>query len=129
MMNKKHMVEALTAHAEKLVGRSDHITSNDLANDLTNEERKQLTPLIQLSERLHQNLKPIQPSAAFVSSLGKELKGQAQRQIAMRKRKRRVLVISAAAVGSVVSIASIVGAILLVIARLRARSQTQALQA
>jgi hypothetical protein len=71
----------------------------------------------------------VEPSAAFVRSLGKELVDSAKRQITLKKRVRRAVVIGAATLGSLVSIASVVGAIIFVIARLRARAQARTLQA
>jgi len=71
----------------------------------------------------------VQPPAAFVHSLGKELADSAKRQIALTKRLRRAVMIVAAALGSLVSIASLVGAIIFVVVRLRARAQARALRA
>jgi len=123
-MNEKRMIKVLAAHADKLTGRPEAIQQVNV----TDEERNQLAPLFQLAEQLHQSMPRIQPSAAFVRSLGRELMGQTEHRLALKKQWRRVMVISAAAVGSLVSIASLVGAIAFVVARLRARAQTQALQ-
>ena len=124
-MNEKRIVNVLAAHAEELTGRPESMQQIGV----TDEERNRLAPLFQLAEQLHKNMQPVQPSAAFVRSLGRELVDSAKRQVALKKRLRRVMVIGAAAVGSLVSIASVVGAILFVIARLRARAQARALQA
>ena len=124
-MNEKRIVQILTAHAEELTGRPASMQQIGV----TDEERNRLAPLLQLAEQLQKSMQPVQPSAAFVRSLGKELVDNAKRQIALKKRLRRVVVIGAAAVGSLLSIASLVGAILFVIVRLRARAQARALQA
>lgn len=124
-MNKKRIVKVLAAHAEELTSRPETIQQISI----TDEERRRLAPLFQLAEQLHQDMQPVQPSAAFVRSLGRELVDSAKRQVTLKKRLRRALVIGAAAVGSLVSIASVVGAIVFVIARLRARAQARALQA
>ena len=78
------------------------------------------------AERLQQSIRPVQPSTRFVRSLGKELVNSAQRQVVLAQRTRRGVLIGAAAVGSLVSIASIVGAIVYVISRSRARHQAHA---
>ncbi len=124
-MSEERMAEALAAHVEGLTGRPGAVQPINL----TNEERSRLTPLFQLAERLHRNMQPVQPSAAFVHSLGKELVDGAKRQITLAKRIRRAVLIGAAALGSLLSIASLVGAIIFVIVRLRERMQTRAIQA
>jgi len=124
-MNEKRIVEALSIHANGLIGRSKATQQINL----TNAERNQLTPLFQLAERLQQNVQPVQPSTAFVRSLGQELVDSARRQIALTKRLRRAVLIGAAAIGSLLSIASLVGAIVFVIVRWRERAQARAAQA
>nr|HID13441.1 hypothetical protein [Anaerolineae bacterium] len=124
-MNKRRMAEVLAAHAEGLTGRPEAIQQINM----TDEERGRLTPLFQLAERLQQSMQPVQPSAAFVRSLGRELVDNAKRQIMLTKRLRRAVMIGAAALGSLVSIASVVGAIILVVVRLRARAQARTLHA
>jgi hypothetical protein len=122
-MNKKRTLQALSMHADGLIGRS----TPGPQMSLTNEERSQLTPLFQLAERLSQSMQPVQPSAGFVRSLGKELAGHAKHQVVLTKRMRKTVLIGAAAVGSLVSIASLVGAIVFIIARWRERSQARAI--
>jgi hypothetical protein len=124
-MNEERMAEVSAAHAEQLIGypeamRQIHTTA---------EERSRLAPLLQLAERLQQSMQPVQPSAAFVHNLGKALAESAKRQITLSRRLRRGALIGAAALGSLLSIASVVGAIVFVVARLRARAQTRAIRA
>jgi F0F1-type ATP synthase membrane subunit c/vacuolar-type H+-ATPase subunit K len=126
-MNDERVAEVLAAYAEGLVnqpeaGQPVHVIE-------IKEERGRLAPLFKLTERLQQSMQPVQPSAAFVRSLGKQLMDSARRQIALTKRLRRAMLIGAAALGSLLSIASVVGAILFVVARLRARAQARAIQA
>ena len=122
-MNKKS-IEALAAHAEQLTGHPDDAQTPDL----TDQEREQLAPLFQLAEQLCASMPRVQPPAAFVRSLRKELMEQTTHQLALEKRRRRrTMVIGAATAGSLVSIASLVGAIAFVVARLRARAQAQAI--
>jgi hypothetical protein len=121
-MNEERMAEVSAAYAERLIGHPEameHIR-------VTDEERRRLAPLFQLAEGLQQSMQPVQPSAAFVRSLGQELVDSAKRQITLTKRLRRAALISVAALGSLLSIASVVGAIVFVIARLRARAQARA---
>jgi len=123
-MNERRMAEVLSAHAEGLTGQPEVMQRLNV----TAEEHGRLIPLFQLAERLQQSMPPVQPSAAFVRSLGRELVDNARRQVVLTKRLRRAAVIGAAAVGSLVSIASVVGAIVFVVARLRARAQVRAVQ-
>jgi hypothetical protein len=125
-MNRKRIAEVLAAHAEELTGRPEAMRQIDL----TDEERAELSPILQLAEQLHQSMQPAQrvrPSAAFARSLGKELVDNAKRQIQARiqrkERVRRATFIGAAVVGTLVSIASAVWAIVFLIARLRARGR------
>jgi hypothetical protein len=122
-MNEERVAEVLAAHADATIGRGKGVQKINL----TDEERRRLAPLFQLTEQLQQSMKPIKPSAAFVRSLGKELTVHAERQITLAKRLRRAILIGAAALGSLLSIASVVGAIVLLIARLRAKAQARAL--
>jgi hypothetical protein len=120
-MNENRAVEVLAVHAEALAGQPGVMQQASMA-----EERGQLAPLFQLAEQLHQTMQPVQPAAAFVRSLGKELTINARRQIALTKRLRRATLIGAAALGSLLSIASVAGAIVFVVTRLRARDQARA---
>lgn len=124
-MNERRVAKVLAAYAEKLIGRPETMQQINI----TDEERDRLAPLFQLVEQLQQSMRPVQPSAAFVRSLGRELVDNAKRRTRVKKRLRRAVVIGAATLGSIVSIASVVGAIVFVVARLRARAQAQALQA
>lgn len=120
-MRKKRAANVLIAHADEQIGRPEAMHSLEV----TDAERAQLAPLFRVTERLRGTMVPVNPSAAFVRSLGKELANTAKHQIAVTRRMRRGVLIGAAAVGSLVSIASIVGAIVLVVVRLRARAQTR----
>jgi hypothetical protein len=124
-MDEKRVIEALSVHADELIGRPEATEQISL----TDEERCQLTPLFQLAQRLHRNMQPVYPSAAFVRNLGQELVDTARRQVALTKRLRRAVLIGAAALGSLLSIASVVGAIVFVIVRWRERMQAQTVHA
>ncbi|MEE8392029.1 MAG: hypothetical protein V3S14_14705, partial [Anaerolineae bacterium] len=73
-MNKKRAAQVLSAHADELAGRTETMRQINL----TDAEHDQLTSLFQLAERLHQNMQAVQPSAAFVHSLGQELVSNAK---------------------------------------------------
>lgn len=124
-MDERRLAEVSAAHAEGLIGHPQAMQQIRL----TDEERQRLAPLFELAERLQQSMQPVQPSAAFVRSLGQELVASAKRQITVTKRLRRGALIGAATLGSLLSIASVVGAIVFVVARLRARAQTRAIHA
>jgi hypothetical protein len=121
-MDKRRADEILSAHAEMLLGCPEAVVQADDADT----EEYELTPLFTLAERVYQSMPPVQPSAAFVHSLGKELADSAQHQVAAARRMRRGVLIGAAAVGSLVSIASVAGAIIYIISRLRARPHAHA---
>jgi hypothetical protein len=120
-MNEERTEEILAAHAEALLGRPENLSQTNV----TDEEQQELAPLFTLAEQLNQSMSPVQPSAAFVHSLGKELANSAQHQVAASQRMRRGVLIGAATVGSLVSIASVVGAVVYLVSRLRARSHAQ----
>ena len=124
-MDEKRVDEVLAAHAEKLIDQKEAIPQIEI----TDEERGRVVPLFQLAERLQHSMQPVQPSAGFVRSLGQELVDQAKRQMMVTKRLRRAVVVGAAALGSLLSIASVVGAIVFVVVRLRARAQARAIHA
>jgi hypothetical protein len=124
-MDNKRATEVLSAHAEQLLGRPQAMRQ---ANP-TDEELDQLSPLFQVAERVHETMQPVQPSAAFIHNLGQELIDGAKRQVALTKRLRRAVLIGAAAVGSLLSIASVIGAVVFLIVRLRERAQARTLQA
>ncbi len=63
--------------------------------------------LRELSERLQQAMRPVEPSAVFVRSLGRELVEASRRQRETARRLRRNLLIGAAALGSVASVAGV----------------------
>jgi hypothetical protein len=123
-MDKKRATEVLSAHAEELLGRPQAMRQVSP----TREEISQLAPLFQLAEQVYGTMQPVQPSAAFVHSLGQELMDVAKRQVALTKRLRRAVLIGAAAVGSLLSIASVIGAVVFLIVRLRERAQARTVQ-
>ena len=120
-MNKKRVARVLAGHADGLIGRSDSIQQTDM----TDQEYAEVAPLLRLAERLHQNMRLVQPPEGFLRSLKRELTDRPKRQVPVAKRTRRSMLIGAAAVGSVVSIASVMGAVLFLVPRLRARAHSR----
>jgi hypothetical protein len=115
-MKDRRTDEILSAYIEALFGHPEEF----LQTNLTDDEQDELAPLFTLAEQLQQSLPPVQPPAAFAHSLGKELAGSARHQIAAARRMRRSVLIGAATVGSLLSIASVIGVIVYIISRLRA---------
>jgi len=77
------------------------------------QNQQQAGALMSTAERLKQALVPVDPSAAFVRRLGRELVEAARRQQERGQRIRRGVVIGAAALGSALSVAGVVTLVLL----------------
>ena len=124
-MNEECKKRILAAHPEQLIDGPEAVPRIDT----NHEEKRRAAALLQLTERLHQSMQPVQPSADFVRGLGRDLVDRARRQVRLANRLRRAALIGAAALGSLLSIASVVGAVVFVVVRLRARAQARAIQA
>ena len=124
-MDEERASEVLATYVDGLINHTGAVHQVDM----TDEENARLTRLFQMAERLQQSMRPVQPSADFVHGLGKDLVDRARRRIRLTKRLRRAALIGAATLGSLLSIASVVGAILFLVARLRARAQARAIRA
>lgn len=124
-MTEQRVVELLAAHADSLVGRPQSLRHAAPAP----QEREQLAPLFGFAEELKARIAPVQPSPAFAQSLKRELLEHHALYTARAKRTRRSVVIGAVAAGSVLSIASLITAIVLVVSRARSRSGARAVTA
>ncbi len=120
-MREDRLAEALAARAP---GAGAEILPEQKA-DLTEEERRELESLVRLASHLEARMEPMRPSHAFVESLGEELVEAAERRRAEQKRRHRITVISAAVAGTVVSIASLVGGIVVLVRWLRTRTEAR----
>ena len=120
-MNKRRVADVLEAHADELIGRSESIRQTDIAD----REHADVAPLLRIAERLHQSMQRVQPREGFLRSLKRELTDRPSQRVKVAKRPRRSFLIGAAAVGSVVSIASVMGALLFLVPRLRARAHAR----
>jgi hypothetical protein len=115
-MAENVVVEVLAAHADRLVG--NEANGEDYLN-LFPDYQAELTPLLRIAERVKAVLVPVMPSPAFEAGLKQDLlaaaigraEGQKNRKPVSFLRRRGVL-IGAAAVGSVLSVAGIVAALL-----------------
>ncbi len=112
------MAEALAAHTEGGAASASEV-------DLSAEERAELASLLHVADRLDARMGPVCPSPAFVQSLGEELVREAGRRMAKRDKRHHIAVISATVVGAVVSIASLVGGIVVLVKWLRTRSEAR----
>jgi hypothetical protein len=101
--------EALAAHVEERADKSGEPMVEEKSSETTRE----------LTEWLRRAMVPVDPPAAFVRSLGRELVEASHRQRQAARRLRRGLIIGAAALGSAVS------AGLVTLLLLRRRSQTR----
>ena len=116
-MSDNVVVEVLAAHADHLIG--DGADSEDYIN-LFPTYRAELTPLLGIAERVKAALVPVAPSPAFEAGLKQDLLAAAIQRAEEKKEKKQVsflrrrgVLIGAAAVGSALSVAGIVAALLL----------------
>ncbi|MEA3375523.1 MAG: hypothetical protein U9R72_04925 [Chloroflexota bacterium] len=120
-MKDERIAEALAVHGER---RGDRVFADETA-DLSEEERRELESLIRVAERLERRMQPVDAPPAFVKSLGKELVEAAEQRVSERERRHRITVIGAAVAGAVVSIASVIGGVVVLIRWLRTRTEAR----
>ncbi len=116
-MHEAVTANVLTAHADYLV--SIKTWDEDQMKRLPTHQ-VELEPLLGIAERLNEALKPVTPAAAFKTRLRQELLADAARRAEERGivkqvpflRRKEVVIGVAAAVGSVLSVAGIVVALL-----------------
>ena len=116
-MSDNVVVEVLAAHADHLM--DDGPESEDYLN-LFPAYRAELTPLLEIAERVKAALVPVTPSPAFEAGLKQDLLEAAIQRAEEKEEKKRVsflrrrgVLIGAAAVGSALSVAGIIAALLL----------------
>ena len=125
-MREAVIANVLTAHADYLV--SIKTWDEDQMKRLR-AHQVDLAPLLQIAERLNETLKPVTPAPAFKTRLRQELLAAAARRAEKRGvaklvpflRRKEVVIGVAAVIGSVLSVAGIVAALLW-----RQRSMTRA---
>jgi len=82
--------------------------------------------LLDLADSLQRAMAPVQPRTPFIYELRKKLVYRARRRQTAARRTKHTFKIGAAVVGALVSAASIVGAIILVVKTLHERTQARA---
>jgi hypothetical protein len=116
-MREAVIANVLTAHADYLV--SIKTWDEDQMKRLP-AHQVELAPLLQIAERLNETLKPVTPAPAFKARLRQELLATATRRAEERGierqvpflRRKEVVIGVAAFIGSVLSVAGIVAALL-----------------
>jgi len=114
-MSENMVAEILAAHADHLAG--DKANGEDYL-DLFPAYRSELGPLLRVAERVKAALAPVTPSPEFKVGLKQDLLAAAVRRVEERKVDRRVSflnrrrVLIGAAVGSVLSVAGIIAALI-----------------
>jgi hypothetical protein len=116
-MREAMIASVLTAHADYLVSIK---TWDEYQMKRLPTHQDELAPLLGIAERLNETLKPVTPAPAFKTSLRQELLASAARRaeergIAKRVpflRRKEVVIGVAAAIGSVLSVAGILVALL-----------------
>ncbi len=119
-MSDNIVVEVLAAHADHLMGDEAGEAGSKDYLDLFPDYRAELTPLLGIAERVKAVLVPVTPSPAFEAGLKQDLLAAAIKRAEEEEEKKRVsflrrrgVLIGAAAVGSALSVAGIVAALLL----------------
>ena len=124
-MGEDRVREALAAQVEGQGAPGLAGYGVEVGSEMTDEEHAELASLVRLADSLTERMQPLRPSPVFVQSLGAELVEEAGRKMKSRKRRHRVAVISAAAAGAAISIASVVGGAVVLIRRLRTRTEAR----
>ncbi len=105
-MDERMEREILAAHADHLNAGLKGLVAYP---PMTPEQRHVLEPLLQLAERLYQVLIPVEPSPAFVQKLGQDLAmATARGQLSLVGRYRKVILVTAATLGSALSLGGLV---------------------
>jgi len=126
-MGEERIREALAAHVEGRIRPGPASQGAPVSGALTGEAHTELASLDRLADLLSERMQPLRPSPVFVQSLGAELVEAAGRKMKSRERRRRVAVIGAAVAGAAVSVASLVGGVVVLIRWLRTRTAARQL--
>jgi hypothetical protein len=126
-MEGKVLAEILAAHADQL--KKGQGKGNDYLA-MFPDYQEELKPLLETAEKVKQVLKPVEPAPAFCQSLHDDLLAARQRRLAegvpqLARSHTKQILVGAAAVGSVVSLA---GALAYLI-HSRAAAETQSASA
>jgi len=121
-MRQRLIANLLATHADTPI--VDPVSAGQIK--LSKKEEQEIKPLFELAAKLQETMRPVQPRTPFVKELKNDLMYRARRRLAVNKRKRSIFVIAAAIVGSLVSIASVVGAVVLLVKTIHERTQARA---
>jgi len=105
-MDNKVLVEIVSAHADQL--KKGQKKASDYLG-MFPDYQEELKPLLETAEKVQRALKPVEPDPAFCQSLHEDLLAMARKMTGeapqLAKSHRKQLIIGAAALGSVVSVA------------------------
>lgn len=124
-MGRRTIADALADHPEGLVEGGFAAASANLDD----RQLEEYSTLIELTRSLRSALVPVAPSAAFVQSLKRELVSNAAARHTPGRDPGRTALVAAAAVGSLISLASVVGAVAYVVTRRRAQTRARPVHA
>jgi hypothetical protein len=106
MTNAQVEADILAAHADHL---NSGLRGSAAFPSMTSDQRRTLTPLMQLAEWLSELLIAVEPRPAFVQRLGQELALAATRsQLSLLERYRKAIVFGLATLGSALSLLGLV---------------------
>ncbi len=120
-MSQEQMAEWLATHTDG--GGSP--ASTRAMDELPERDRHELASLVRLAQELESHMRLLQAPSVFAQSLRQELLREAERRMVRRRRRRRVALIGGAVAGVVVSIASLVGGIVVLVKWLRTRTEAR----
>lgn len=124
-MSEEQMAEALAVSLDA----SGCPTAGDVMAELTEWQAEDLASLVLLAGHLDNRMQLRQAPSVFARSLRQELVREAERRIAARQRRRRIALIGGAVAGGVVSVASLVGGIIVLVRWLRTRTEARPMSA
>ena len=110
-MHEDVIADVLIAHADYLIGNK---TQSESYLSLLPAYRAELAPLLQIAEQLRAVLTPVAPSPAFEAALRRDLLAAAMQRAEEQRvpfLRRKGVIIGAAVVGSALSVAGIVAAL------------------
>jgi hypothetical protein len=106
MTNTQTEREILAAHAERL---NAGLKGSAAYPPMTPDQKRALSPLLQLAEWLSEAFVAVDPSPTFVQQLGQDLATAATRsQLSLLERYRKAILLVVATIGSALSVVGLV---------------------
>ena len=124
-MSDEQMAEALAVTLDA----SGCLTAADVTAELTERQLKDLASLVCLAGHLDDRMQRLRAPGVFTRSLREELVTEAERRIVVRQRRRKIALIGGAVAGGVVSVASLIGGVIVLIRWLRTRTEARQMSA